>query len=113
MERPDGVVLVLPFFRQPGISPVGETLTRPSNKSLIILNSTSLSTLCGSSEAGSLPLFLTSSCLSASAVPAGTLAAQAAVLAHRIPAVNRERKVRACLWFHFLRLIVCFMTIRK
>ncbi|VTM90883.1 Uncharacterised protein [Raoultella ornithinolytica] len=54
------------------ISPAGETLTSPSKRSLIILNSTSLSTLCGSSDAGSLPLFLTSSCFSASTVPGGT-----------------------------------------
>jgi len=72
------------------------------------LNSTSLSTLCGSSDDGSLPLFLTSSCLSASIVPAGTLAAQPAVLAHRMAAVNKEsvKLVRVCGFISFALLSV-------
>lgn len=47
-------------------------------------------------------------------VPAGTLAAQVAVLAHRIPAVNKEsvKCVRVCGFISFALLSV-FMTIRK
>ena len=48
------------------------------------------------------------------AVPAGTLAAQVAVLAHRIPAVSKEsvKRVRVCGFMSFALLSV-FVTIRK
>lgn len=45
---------------------------------------------------------------SASAVPAGTLAAQVTVLAHRIPAVSKEsvKRVRVCGFISFALLSV-------
>jgi hypothetical protein len=53
-------------------------------------------------------LFLTSSCFSASVVPAGTLAAKAVALAHKIPAVSKEsvKIVRDCDFISFALLSV-------
>lgn len=109
MKSPDGVVFVLPFFCQPWLYFTSwRNANQPFEDIADNIEFDIAFDFMRVSEAGSLPLFLTSSCLSASCVPAGTLAAQVAVLAHRIPAVNKEsvKRVRACGFISFALLSV-------